>query len=50
VVAIEPDAIKRTALKAQSALAAKAFGVAMEIVASKEAAQTLADQLLAHAG
>ncbi|MGB8418428.1 hypothetical protein [Paraburkholderia sp.] len=50
VVAIEPDAIKRTALKAQSALAAKAFGVAMEIVASKEAAQTLARQLLAHAG
>lgn len=46
VVAIEPDAIKRTALKAQSVLATKAFGVAMEIVESKEAAQKLAFELV----
>lgn len=46
VLAIEPDMLKRTALKAQSALAAKAFGVAMEIVESKEAAQKLAFELV----
>ncbi|MFM0299101.1 hypothetical protein PQQ99_03075 [Paraburkholderia sediminicola] len=49
VVAIESDTVKRTALKVQSALAARAFGVVMEIVASKEAAQTLACALLEQA-
>jgi hypothetical protein len=47
VIAIEPDAVRRTALKAQSALASRAFSVAMEVVASREDAQALARKLLA---
>jgi hypothetical protein len=47
VIAIEPDALRRTALKAQSALASRAFSVAMEVVASREDAQARAHQLLA---
>jgi hypothetical protein len=46
VLAIEPDAIKRTALKLQSALVAKAFGVTMDIAASAEDARSMAYGLL----
>lgn len=46
VIAIEPDAVRRIALKAQSALASRAFSVAMEVVASREDAEALARELL----
>lgn len=46
VVGIEANAIKRAALKMQSAIAAKAFGVAMEIAASKSEAEDVARSLL----
>jgi hypothetical protein len=49
VLAIEPDAIKRTALKVQSALAAGAFGVPMDIAASTEDARLMAYSLLGKA-
>ncbi|WP_322012958.1 hypothetical protein [Paraburkholderia sp. J12] len=49
VIAIEPDAVKRAALKAQSALASRAFSVAMEVVASSEAARERAREILADA-
>ncbi|MEW6341248.1 MAG: hypothetical protein AB1704_11265 [Pseudomonadota bacterium] len=46
VLAIEPDSIKRAALKLQSALVAKAFGVTMDIAASAEDARSMAYGLL----
>jgi hypothetical protein len=46
VLAIEPDAIKRSALKVQSALAARAFGVTMDVAASAEDARSMAYGLL----
>lgn len=46
VLAIEPDAIKRIALKVQSALAARAFGVTTDIAASVEDARLMAYRLL----
>ncbi|WP_042338261.1 hypothetical protein [Paraburkholderia ferrariae] len=49
VIAIEPDAEKRTALQAQSALASRAFSVAMEVAASSEAALERAREILADA-
>ncbi|MFT4064730.1 hypothetical protein [Paraburkholderia sp.] len=46
VIAIEPDAVRRAALKAQTALASRAFGVAMEVVASRAVAERRARELL----
>jgi len=46
VIAIEPDALKRSALEAQTALASRAFGVAMEVLASRESVAIRARALL----
>jgi hypothetical protein len=46
LIAIEPDSLKRLALKAQTAMATKAFGIPMQIVSSPEEATTLADRLI----
>lgn len=46
VVAIEPDAVKRMALKAQAVIATKAFGVPMDIVSSRAEAELRARGLL----
>lgn len=42
VFVIEPNAIKRAALMAQALVASKAFGVSMDIVASRQEAETAA--------
>ncbi|OCC04002.1 hypothetical protein BA190_16070 [Labrys sp. WJW] len=46
LIAIEPDRLKRVALRAQTAMATKAFGIAMEIAASSEEATALAARLI----
>ena len=46
VIIIEPDAVQREAFQAQAAMAAKAFGVPMEVAASKAGAEELAGRLL----
>jgi len=46
VIAIEPDAMKRVALNAQTALAVKAFGVPMSVAPSEEAARSMAAERL----
>lgn len=46
VIATEPDALKRVVVKAQSVLAAKAFGVAAEVAASRQEAEHIAQALL----
>lgn len=47
LIAIEPDRLKRIALRAQTAMATKAFGIAMEIAASSEEAAALATRQIA---
>lgn len=47
LIAIEPDRLKRMALRAQAAMATKVFGIAMEIAASPEEASDLAARLIA---
>lgn len=42
VIAIEPNAIKRAALTAQALIASKAFGVAMDVVPSRQDAEAAA--------
>lgn len=49
LISVEPDTGKRFALKAQAAMAEKAFGIPAEIVASDRDAESLARQLLAAA-
>ncbi|MBN8948931.1 MULTISPECIES: hypothetical protein [unclassified Rhizobium] len=46
VIGIEAGAIKRAAMQLQMNLATKAFGMRMEIVASKEEAMQLAERIL----
>ena len=46
VIGIEANPIKRAAIQVQMALATKAFGTRMELVASQEAALRLAKQIL----
>lgn len=46
VIGIEASAIKRAAMQVQMSLAAKAFGMRMEIVASREEALQLAERIL----
>ena len=46
VIGIEASAIKRAAMQLQMSLATKAFGIRMEIVASREEALLLAERIL----
>ncbi|WP_349959652.1 hypothetical protein [Rhizobium sp. ZPR3] len=46
VIGIEASIIKRTAMQLQMSLATKAFGMRMEIVASREEALQLAERIL----
>lgn len=46
VIGIEASAIKRGAMQLQMSLATKAFGIKMEIVASREEALHLAERIL----
>ncbi|KAA1180341.1 hypothetical protein FP026_16015 [Rhizobium tropici] len=46
VIGIEASAIKRAAMQVQMSLATKAFGMRMEIVASREEALQLAERIL----
>lgn len=50
LISVEPDGLKRIALKAQAAMAKKAFGIPAEVVAADREAEVLAGQLLAAAG
>lgn len=47
IIGIEPDAIKRAAMKVQSAMATKAFGIQADVVATIGEAHALAQRLLA---
>ncbi|TXI11329.1 MAG: hypothetical protein E6Q76_02600 [Rhizobium sp.] len=46
VIGIEANAIKRAAIQVQMAIATKAFGTRMELVASREDALRLAERIL----
>ncbi len=46
MIGIEPDAVKRLAMQAQSAIASKAFGIPTEVVSSAEEAESVARRLL----
>ena len=46
LITIEPDGLKRIALKAQTAMATKAFGIPAQITSSLDEAARLAKQLL----
>ncbi|MBM7046718.1 MULTISPECIES: hypothetical protein [Rhizobium] len=46
VIGIEPNVVRRAALKAQALLAAKAFGTSMDVVGSDEEAVALAQTIL----
>jgi len=46
VIVIEPDALRRVALNAQTALAVKAFGMPMSVAPSEEAARSMAIEFL----
>lgn len=48
VIAIEPDAVTRVLREAQSAMAAKAFGIATKVVACEADAMLAARELLTH--
>jgi hypothetical protein len=50
LVSVEPDALKRTALKAQALMAVKAFGIPMDVVASTGEAEHCARERLSCAG
>ncbi len=50
LISVELDGVKRIALKAQAAMAMKAFGIPTEVVASDAKAEALARQLLTAAG
>ncbi|TWB51001.1 hypothetical protein [Nitrospirillum viridazoti] len=47
VIAVEPNAARRAAFKAQAVIAVKAFGVAMEVAATEDEAANLAAAALA---
>ena len=46
VIGIEPNVVRRAALKAQALLAAKAFGTPMDVVGSDEEVVALAQTIL----